>query len=115
MKSVASTLTSEEVIAQLKAEIARMAENLSVLQQQVDWFKRQLFGRKSEKQIIDNPHQPLLDGFQIDNKTVVPAPETVVKAHQRQSPRKGSDDAINETGLRFDASVPQKIITLPAA
>ena len=29
-------------------------------EQQLDWFKRQLFGRKSEKQIIDNPAQSSL-------------------------------------------------------
>ena len=52
--------------AHLKAQTAQMAERLSVLEQQVAWFKRQLFGRKSEKQIIDRAHQPLLDGWQDD-------------------------------------------------
>ena len=58
--------------AQLKAQNAQMAERLSVLEQQVAWFKRQLFGRKSEKKIIDVPHQPLLDGWQDDSSADEP-------------------------------------------
>ena len=35
-----------------------LREQVSQLQQQVDWFKRQLFGQKSEKHLVDpNPDQ----------------------------------------------------------
>ena len=62
-----------------------MAERLSVLEQQVAWFKRQ-FGRKSEKQIIDVPHQPLLDGWQDEaSADEPPFTPTEVKGHTRRS------------------------------
>ena len=34
-------------------EIQALKEDVLVLKQQLDWFKRQLFGRKSEKQLLD--------------------------------------------------------------
>ena len=106
----------QEENARLQAQVAQMAEQISMLKQQLDWFKRQLFGRKSEKQLIDNPFQASL--FETDNQVdvdheVSPA-ETDVKAHKRQSNKKHSDDDVNETGLRFDDSVPQQIIELSA-
>ena len=101
--------------AQLKAQNAQMAERLSVLEQQVAWFKRQLFGRKSEKKIIDVPHQPLLDGWQDDAPAdEAPVTQTEVKGHKRRSRKQRSGQEVNDSGLRFDESVPQKIIELPA-
>ena len=95
-----------------------MAERLSVLEQQVAWFKRQLFGRKSEKQIIDRAHQPLLDGWQGDASEASadepPVTQTEVKGHKRRSRKQRSGQEVNDSGLRFDESVPQKIIELPA-
>ena len=37
-------------------------ENAS-LKHQLDWFKQQLFGEKSEKRLIDNPNQLALGEF----------------------------------------------------
>ncbi len=34
-------------------KIQVLEEHVAVLEQQLDWFKRQLFGRKSEKQLLD--------------------------------------------------------------
>ena len=45
------------VICQLQAALDASREEIAALKQQLDWFKRQLFGRKSEKRIIDNPRQ----------------------------------------------------------
>jgi hypothetical protein len=41
-------------------ENVQLSERVIVLEQQLDWFKRQLFGRKSEKQIIYNSAQSSL-------------------------------------------------------
>ena len=35
-------------------KIQALEERNAVLEQQLDWFKRQLFGRKSEKQLLDD-------------------------------------------------------------
>lgn len=115
MKNAQPTDSREEKYVQLKAQNAQMAEQLTVLQQQVDWFKRQLFGRKSERQLIESSHQPLLNGLQGDTEPdAISAPETEVKGHKRQSKKQRNGDEVNDSGLRFDDSVPQKIIELTA-
>ena len=43
-----------EAVRQLRSENAQLRQQLQSLQQQLDWFKRQLFGRKSEKRLIEN-------------------------------------------------------------
>ncbi|MBM7074661.1 transposase [Shewanella sp. 202IG2-18] len=85
---------------------------ITVLQQQLDWFKRQLFGRKSEKQLIDNPSQSSLFGDSLA-ETKAEEPSTEVKGHRRKSNIQRTGDEVNDTGLRFDDTVPQKIIELP--
>lgn len=117
MKSGKIHRSPQEENTQLQAQVAQMAEQISVLNQQLDWFKRQLFGRKSEKQIIDNPFQESL--FQTDEvsdakQTEDAETKTEVNAHKRKSNKQRSDDDVNETGLRFDDSVPQQIIELSA-
>ncbi len=37
----------------LEERNAVLEERNAVLEQQLDWFKRQLFGRKSEKQLLE--------------------------------------------------------------
>lgn len=65
--------------------------------------------------IIDRPHQPLLDGWQDDaSADEPPVTPTEVRGHTRQSRKQRSGQKVNDSGLRFDESVPQKIIELPA-
>lgn len=101
-----------ENIQQLHAIIAKQSEEMAVLKQQLDWFKRQLFGRKSEKQLFDNPAQSELFA-DAPTEEKPPPPTTPVEAHQRRQKIK-SDTDVNDTGLRFDDSVPQKVIELEA-
>jgi transposase len=102
----------QEENALQQVQMAQMAEQIAVLKQQLDWFKRQLFGRKSEKQIEDNPYQYNL--FEADKPPASPEPTTEVKAHKRKNTTERSGDEVNDTGLRFDASVPTKVIELSA-
>lgn len=67
---------------------------------------------KSEQQIIDNPYQTPL--FEASPKPSAPPPDTDVKAHKRSSQKQRRNDDVNDTGLRFDDTVPQHIIDLPA-
>ncbi len=47
-----------------REKVVVLQRKVESLEQQLDWFKRQLFGRKSEKRLIeDTPEQPLLDGL----------------------------------------------------
>lgn len=85
-----------------------LEQKVQSLEQQLDWFKRQLFGRKSEKRILEpNPEQPLLNGFEPDP----PAPSTPDKQTitYTRTKQRGSDCA-TDVGLRFDDTVPRKTI-----
>ena len=96
-----------------QAKIQALEENNLVLKQQLDWFKRQLFGRKSEKQLLDDASaQGSL--FTTDKNTSSIDTTTDIKAHKRKSNKQLNGDEVNDTGLRFDASVPTKIIDMPA-
>ena len=94
------------------AQIAMMAERISVLENQLDWFKRQLFGRKSEKVLPVSPEQNSLFDAPVPENAVPPSKP--VKAHTRSSKKQRSDTDINDEGLRFDDTVPQQIIDVPA-
>jgi len=93
------------------ALLASMAERIDQLEHQLDWFKRQLFGRKSEKQLLDNPLQKSLFGTP-EVVQSAPAAQIEVKPHKRKSNTQRSGEEVNDTGLRFDDSVPKKVIDI---
>ena len=101
-----------DIIHQQQREIAQLNEHVLSLQNQLEWFRRQVFGRKSERQIDDNPYQELIFGDKQPAKKEG-APGTDVSAHKRSSRKQGKDNDVNDHGLRFDDSVPQKIIDVP--
>ena len=112
-QEIAALLAQQVEQIDLQAEqLSSQSERITVLQQQLDWFKRQLFGRKSEKQLIDNPEQSSLFGDSLA-ETRAEETSTEVKGHRRKSNTQRSGDEVNDTGLRFDDTVPQKIIELP--
>lgn len=107
-------------IADLRRENALLADRLdaagrayealkadhAALKDQVDWFKRQLFGRRSEKRVgFDLAEQASL--FESPDAGEVSAPEVPVEEiSYRRRKRKRRGDAATATGLRFDESVP---------
>ena len=107
MSAVVESRTEREQIAHLEAQVRDLTQQLA-------WFKRQLFGRKSEKRLeIDPAVQPLLDGLVDPEQTATrPAPATEIISYER---RKKQRDAgcVTDAGLRFDDSVPVVTITLP--
>ena len=42
-------------IVELRSKLMQRDQEIVVLQEQLDWFKRQLFGQKSEKQLAIDP------------------------------------------------------------
>ena len=100
-----------ESFQQLHTENAELRQQLQSLQQQVDWFKRQLFGRKSEKRLIESPDQ--LDISQLFDLPAAdrPAPDTEQITYTRKKQRQ--DNCVTDQGLRFDDSVPVEVIELP--
>ena len=84
------------------------------LQRQLDWFKRQIFGTKSERFVPDA--QQLYLGQVLDEmppQAASPQPEQTVPPHKRRKAQ--SDFAEDHAGAFFDASkVPVETITCPA-
>ncbi len=99
--ALAGAMNDREKVVVLQRKVAS-------LEQQLDWFKRQLFGRKSEKRLIeDTPEQPLLDGLVVG--VAPPAKDEKETITYTRGKRRGEDCA-SEVGLRFDDSVPVETI-----
>lgn len=81
------------------AQLTDSETKVQTLQQQLDWFKRQLFGRKSEKHLLDNPDQGHLFG-KVGSEDVPAAAKKVVKGYTRSNKQK-DDNNVNDTGLRY--------------
>jgi len=97
--------------AQLTARLSSLCADYDNLKQQLDWFKRQLFGEKSEKRVdIDSTVQGnLLAQLGVEPPPIVP-PETETITYQRR--KKNRDGAMNDTGLRFSDDVPRAVFVL---
>ena len=98
--------------SEIDAHYAKQAEQIASLEHQLDWLKRQVFGRKSEKLLTPSNEQTEL--FDKDDSTAESADSIEIKSHRRKSNKQLSGDEVNDTGLRFDDSVPQKVIELEA-
>ncbi len=91
-------------------EVAELLASHEELSQQLEWLKRQLFGRKSERRICDSDGRQLTLGElsraeELDNAVIE------VPAHRRR--RRNVGTAVKEK-LRFDPSVPvQEIVLQP--
>ncbi|MGB7299695.1 MAG: transposase [Burkholderiaceae bacterium] len=108
-----SNANDEQIIQLPKVQFDAMQSQISQLQSQLDWFKRQLFGPTSEKRPLTDEeqlalfaaHQFVVDG-DVDANAAVTVPE-----HKRRKHRAG--DEVNDSGLRFGPDVPTKIIVIP--
>ena len=98
------------VLAKTKTALEQLQGQYDALKYELDWFKRQLFGQKSEKRLdLDDEVQlNLLAGLGVDkppSRDEVPS-ETV--SYERRA--KVRDAAVTHSGLRFGPEVPVKTI-----
>ena len=100
-------MSAADRIAGLEQENARLSADLAAVKQQLEWFKRQLFGRKSEKRLdIDPAGQGNL--FSALGVQAPPPPnDTPTETITYQRRKKTRDGAVNDTGLRFGDDVPR--------
>ncbi|WP_296781888.1 IS66 family transposase, partial [Thiolapillus sp.] len=82
--------------------------------QQLDWFKRQLFGRKSEKRIIEHPDQLDLSALLGEASPSAESEPTEKITYTRRKPKQRREDDVTDTGLRFGPDVPIEVIELSA-
>lgn len=98
-------------VASLREVNASLTLKVDQLQQQLDWFKRQLFGQKSEKrQLIDPAIQAsLFDGMLTKEEPAPPLTQTIA-THERKV--KTRDGCTTDSGLRFDDNVPVQVVEI---
>lgn len=106
-KAIEANLAYEQKVGQLEDE------NQS-LKNQIAWFQNQIFGQKSEKRVIDNPHQACLLSEPTETE-IESAPSKEVKGYQRGTAKKQRpEDCVTDSGLRFSDDVPvEKIDIVP--
>ena len=106
------------------ARITALTEQLTALKQLVEWYKRQMFGEKSE-QFLDEGDDPITEpdmfaaaGLDVGG-TLTPSsgddPEASAspgKKTRRKRGKKKRGTAVNDSGLRFDADVPVETVYL---
>ena len=115
MKSAsAGSAVDPQQHAKLCDDYKRLREERDALQHQLDWFKRQLFGRKSEKRLLDNPDQLDLGKLLGDSQPPAQPPPTEKITYTRRKGKQRSDDCVTDAGLRFDERVPIESIELSA-
>ena len=121
--SMESVAALQEINAQLRQSLqdhqrqrVQYEQQIESLKRQLDWFKRQLFGRKSEKRINEFAAGQLSIADVLTEPP--PVPETIqtesicyTRAKNHKNQLAGTPE---DSGLRFDESVPVEEIPLSA-
>lgn len=99
-------------------QVAHLLQRIEVLQQQVEWFKRQLFGAKSERFAPQpDPQQMHLGEVlgQLPASAPVPAAGSHVSGHTRSKPRRDCTDDAGSAPFFDESKVPVQVIEVPNA
>jgi transposase len=92
--------------------IKQLEEENSSLKEQIDWFRRQIFGKRSEKSITSLDEKQLeFEGFKNLSESKEEEPKKV-KAHERKKSTRHGKDAIT---LPPDLPVERIILDIPEA
>jgi transposase len=104
-----------QVCADLARDLAATEHQLEISKQQLEWFKRQLFGHKSERRILENASAQLnLAELADPGQAQAPQKQRLIAAHTRSAATNKPESA-EESLPFFDATrVPVELIELPA-
>jgi hypothetical protein len=114
-RTVAAKLTVDEVAA-LLAQVQRLDERVQEQEHQLNWFRRQLFGARSERRILEEiplSDQMWLGQQMLDVPEAPPPPGTTVAGYERKHRRAPVQFAASDSRLRFDEAVPVEVIQVP--
>lgn len=100
---ITTTLSNQE----LQSENQFLKEKVKLLEEQLEWFKRNIFGKRSEK-IITNEDQPYFPGLELPAAKEKKEKKTI-PAHERKEPNRDGKDKIT---LPDDLPVERQIIDL---
>jgi transposase len=112
----AATLAPEQIVELLRTQVA-LREEVTSLKHQLDWFKRQLFGQKSERRIVDDScaQMSLGEALAAAQSTPAPAPaQRRVAAHTRSLARNKAHSGEDSVPFFDETRVPVEVIDLPA-
>lgn len=97
--------------------VGSLSREVDTLKHQLDWFKRQVFGQKSERRILDGADGQMSLGEGINQDQVAPPPpstERPVAAHTRRPTSKKPDTGDDSVPFFDDSRVPVEVIELCA-
>ena len=104
-------LVTQGEIERERAQRAQVQARLEEVEHQLRWLRQQLFGKKSERRIPEPGSTQLCLGESLAPTTETPVSETPVRGHVRRT--RPTEDETDDSGLRFDDSVPMKTIEIP--
>lgn len=110
MTAVAKTTLEslQNQLAERNTQLAERDAKIIYLEEQIDWFKRQIFGKKSERVVDVNHEQLKFDGFENANQ---PKTETqTIPAHERKKRTSTGKDTIK---LPEDLPVETTVVDIP--
>lgn len=84
-----TTLTNapeQDFSSSLNKEINELREQVSYLNEQLAWFKKQVFGQRSEKIIVPSPGELFFSGFDLPIEQI--GKKKHIAAHTRKTPKK---------------------------
>ena len=112
IEETATVLKHEEIVSLLQSHQI-LTEKISHLEQQLSWFKSQIFGQKSEKRLPDFDSRQIALGEFLDGETTPPEKQTIAQHTRTKSTSKGQDE--EESSLELsDPSLPlREVIILP--
>ncbi|WP_157677883.1 hypothetical protein [Burkholderia ubonensis] len=113
-----STAATDETIAALTAHVAALSARCDAvlgenaqLRAQVAWFQRQLFGRKSERRIVqpDAAQGTLGEAFDAVPDAPVPGRKTRIAGHERSATPRRADVCYVAWNLRRNRRVLSRV------
>ena len=108
---IASLLTSYDDLVVTREKLTEENERLN---QQLAWFKRQVFGPRSERRILDAEGRQMALGEVLAVEPREVEPTETVREHARRRRKQPWEGTPEDSGLRFDpAVVPVEVIEVP--
>lgn len=95
----------EQEASRQAQENSSQKETIHYLEEQLTWFRKQLFGKKSERLVSCDDQQLEFEGFELQPKA--PDKTQTVPAHERRKPKRNGQDAI-----QLDPSLPVQTVVL---
>jgi transposase len=101
--------------AELSRLVHSQAETISALQQQLEWFRRQIFGQKSERFAAEPDPMQLYLGEVLAVPAAAPVPQKMIAAHTRRRATKDGADTGEAVPFFDESRVPVQTIILAHA